>query len=345
MRASSQHDDAERVRAGRGLDAAHLLGRQRDRAVVRERREVVEAVRVGDEAVVAEGLADLLHPAVQVADVGRAPCMIRSPSTSSTMRSTPWVEGWDGPMLRTIRSPDLAARRRGGCRSAAARARRARGGRHSGPPGAKAGRRGARRGRARWGRGGTAGRSSGRESGAGASAGRQSRNLRWPSMGKSRAERPAVVVLGHVDAREVRVPLEGDPEHVVGLALGPVRGPEERRERRHRPALGDPGLERSGTRGSSMLSRTATTVKRGVAVGVVDGGVVHEAGRSRARALQRPRPPRPSRAGRGPSAAGVRGTSGAAPQAPVVAPLRAARREVGGDAGGLRRTRARHGTV
>src|SRR5687767_11992304 len=40
--------------------------------------------------------------------------------------------------------------------------------------------------------------------------------------------RPALEVLGHVDPGEVRVPVEGDAEHVVRLALGPVRAVPER---------------------------------------------------------------------------------------------------------------------
>jgi hypothetical protein len=63
-------DHADRVRARRRLDPAHALGGERDGTVVRQRREVVEPVGVGDEAVVAERLAQLLHAAVQVADVG-----------------------------------------------------------------------------------------------------------------------------------------------------------------------------------------------------------------------------------------------------------------------------------
>src|SRR5205823_7756229 len=41
--------------------------------------------------------------------------------------------------------------------------------------------------------------------------------------GEVLAQRVALPVIGHQDAREVRVAEEADPEHVVDLALEPVR--------------------------------------------------------------------------------------------------------------------------
>ena len=115
MRASSHTITRSAFARGRRVDAADLLGRQRDRAVVRERREVVEAVRVGDEPVVAERLADLLHPAVEVADVGRR---LEDPLAVDLEHDAQHAVRRRVRRAHVEHHPlaDLAARPRGGCR-------------------------------------------------------------------------------------------------------------------------------------------------------------------------------------------------------------------------------------
>ena len=73
--------------------------------VVGERSEVVQPVRVGHELVVVHVFRDLLVAAVEETDVRDRPWWMISPSSSRISRSTPWVAGWEGPMLRTMRSP------------------------------------------------------------------------------------------------------------------------------------------------------------------------------------------------------------------------------------------------
>jgi hypothetical protein len=66
-----RHDDADVLRPRRDLDREQLLDRQAERQVVAHRREVVHPVRVRDELLVPEVLADLLGAAVEVAHDGR----------------------------------------------------------------------------------------------------------------------------------------------------------------------------------------------------------------------------------------------------------------------------------
>ena len=73
-------------------DPHQLLHRPDVGEVVGGRRHVVHAVGVGDVLGVGHVLEELLGAAVEVAD-DRLPSMIRSPSTLSIRRSTPWVEG------------------------------------------------------------------------------------------------------------------------------------------------------------------------------------------------------------------------------------------------------------
>ena len=70
MRLELVGDDAAVLAALRHLDAAELLARHRPALVAEHRRDVVDAVGVRHEAVVADLLGDLLDGAVQVADVG-----------------------------------------------------------------------------------------------------------------------------------------------------------------------------------------------------------------------------------------------------------------------------------
>ena len=65
-------DNSDRFSAWRQLPAHQLLHRERIRDVVRDRREIVESVRVGDKLVVLHVLGDLFIPAMQVADVRRS---------------------------------------------------------------------------------------------------------------------------------------------------------------------------------------------------------------------------------------------------------------------------------
>ena len=69
MRASSQQITRIRLAARRHLDAEQLLHGQREADVGRQRAEVVHAVRVGDELQVGAVLGDLLHSAVQIAQM------------------------------------------------------------------------------------------------------------------------------------------------------------------------------------------------------------------------------------------------------------------------------------
>src|SRR5262245_20351566 len=101
---------------------------------------------------------------------------MRSPSSSSTTRSTPCVDGCCGPRLSTI------------------------GAEGSGTVS-------------------TMGAASGRVS---VVEGASTASVPEPEVALARevpAQRPALVVDGHQDPREVLVPREGDAEHVVRLAL------------------------------------------------------------------------------------------------------------------------------
>ena len=86
------------------LPAHQLLHRTGIGDVVGQWRKVIQPVRVGHELVVMHVLRDLLVTPVEKADIGIAFVMI-SPSSSRISRSTPWVAGWDGPMLRVSFSP------------------------------------------------------------------------------------------------------------------------------------------------------------------------------------------------------------------------------------------------
>ena len=107
MRASSQQMTRIALARG-GASMPHmLLGCEGDGAVVRERREVVEPVRVRDEPVVAERLAELLHAPMEVADVGRRgddALAVDSRARAAARRAS---TGADGPMLSTMRSPKI----------------------------------------------------------------------------------------------------------------------------------------------------------------------------------------------------------------------------------------------
>ncbi len=65
-------DDTDRAAAFGHLEVEQLLDREHDADVRRQRREVVHPVGVGDELQVGAVLGDLLHAAVQVAEVRHA---------------------------------------------------------------------------------------------------------------------------------------------------------------------------------------------------------------------------------------------------------------------------------
>ena len=71
MRASFAADHADRLAARRQFPAHQLLDGERVGDVVRERREVIQPVRVGDELVVLHVLRDLFVAAMQIADIRR----------------------------------------------------------------------------------------------------------------------------------------------------------------------------------------------------------------------------------------------------------------------------------
>ena len=85
-------DDADVFGPLRHLNAGQLLDRQGVGPVVGHRAEVIEAVGVGDRPQVAAVLSDLLVIAVQVAE-HRLESHDRSPSSWTSMRKTPWVDG------------------------------------------------------------------------------------------------------------------------------------------------------------------------------------------------------------------------------------------------------------
>ena len=71
MRDVSQQIVANRFAARRQFPAHQFLHRERVGDVVRERREIIEPVRVGDELVVLHVLGDLFVAAMQITDVRR----------------------------------------------------------------------------------------------------------------------------------------------------------------------------------------------------------------------------------------------------------------------------------
>jgi hypothetical protein len=75
VRGDARHladDHPDRLPARRQHEAHPLLDREDVGDVVRERRQVIQPVRVGNELVVGLVLGDLLHPAMEIAQVGRA---------------------------------------------------------------------------------------------------------------------------------------------------------------------------------------------------------------------------------------------------------------------------------
>ena len=64
-------DHADRLATRRQFPAHQFLDGERVGDVVRERREVIQPVRVGDELVVLHVLRDLFVAAMQIADIGR----------------------------------------------------------------------------------------------------------------------------------------------------------------------------------------------------------------------------------------------------------------------------------
>ena len=101
IRLSSHMSIRIHVARGGHLDAEQLLDGQREHQLVVQRRQVVHARDVRRALDVGELLARLLHAGVQVAD-DRLERSTVSPSSSSMMRSTPWVEGCCGPRLMII---------------------------------------------------------------------------------------------------------------------------------------------------------------------------------------------------------------------------------------------------
>ena len=90
-------DDAEVFGALRHLDARQLFDRQRVGPVIGDRADVVQAVGVGHGAEVGFVLGDFFVIAMQVAE-DRLQLHTRSPSSTTSMRKTPCVEGCCGPI-------------------------------------------------------------------------------------------------------------------------------------------------------------------------------------------------------------------------------------------------------
>ena len=81
--------------------AQHFFHRQAIAQIIRKRRQIIHAVGERDPLRISLRFAGFLDSGVQVTDY-RLGLNTISPSSSSTTRSTPCVEGCCGPMLRTI---------------------------------------------------------------------------------------------------------------------------------------------------------------------------------------------------------------------------------------------------
>ncbi len=91
------------LRLRRNLQPQQLFHRQAVAQVVRERRQVIHAVGQRHALLVRLDFEFLLDAGVQISRCPAAHLTTVSPSSSSSSRSTPCVDGCCGPMFRTMR--------------------------------------------------------------------------------------------------------------------------------------------------------------------------------------------------------------------------------------------------
>ena len=107
LREQRAHPD----RLRRRLDPEQLLDRHHEAQLVLLEVEVVHPRGIGDRLPVGLLLHVLLEAGVEVADHRVRPTTV-SPSSETTRRRTPWVDGWLGPKLTVSTSPDFLELRR-----------------------------------------------------------------------------------------------------------------------------------------------------------------------------------------------------------------------------------------
>jgi hypothetical protein len=91
-------DDADDLASWRNLDAEEPFDREGETHVRRQRAQVVHPVGVGNELQVRAVLGDLLHAAMEVAEI-RPAGDDRLAVELEDDAAAPWVAGCDGPML------------------------------------------------------------------------------------------------------------------------------------------------------------------------------------------------------------------------------------------------------